>query len=156
MSEEKPTSPGLSVKSLESQPHTPEKEKEPDKFIVVAEDSRPNRNILVQNFKKFGYGVFEFENGKKAWEYLTKKNDKNVVAVFSDIMMPEMDGLELLKNIRAHQTLCAMPFILISAVTQKEFIIEAKRNKANGYLLKPITSAAIKDKLQTMFPPDKN
>ncbi|MDZ4662206.1 MAG: response regulator [Pseudomonadota bacterium] len=155
MSEEKPVSPGPSVKALESQPHTPEKEKEPDKFILVAEDSRPNRNILVQNFKKFGYGVCEFENGKKAWDYLTQKNDKNIVAVFSDIMMPEMDGLELLKNIRAHETFKTLPFILISAVTQKEFIIEAKKNKANGYLLKPLTSAAIKDKLKDMFPPPK-
>ncbi len=155
MNDDKPTSPDPSIKSLESQAPIPEKEKGPDKFILVAEDSRPNRNILVQNFKKFGYGVCEFENGKKAWDYLIGQNEKKIVAVFSDIMMPEMDGLELLKNIRGHETFKTMPFILISAVTQKEFIIEAKKNRANGYLLKPITSAAIKDKLTEMFPVGK-
>lgn len=156
MTDEKPAddNSGPTVKELESQSHTPESE--PDKFIIVVEDSRPNRNILVQSFKKYGYGVYEFENGRKAWEFLSEKTDKNVVAVFSDIMMPEMDGLEFLKKIRGSDNFKEIPFVLISAVTQKEYIFEAKKNRANGYLLKPITSAAIKEKLKSLFPSSEN
>lgn len=125
---------------------------EVEEYIVVAEDSAPNRNILVHLIKRFGYKVLDFENGEKAWEGLQTSTDKNIVAVLSDIMMPNMSGIELLKKIRENEKLKAMPVVLITAVTEKEYIVEAKELKVNGYILKPVTSERIKTKLKELFP----
>ncbi len=122
--------------------------------IVVAEDSKPNREIIVQNLKKLGFDVLVFENGKKAWDEISK-TDKPIVAIFSDIMMPELDGMEFLKLVRGSQKFKSLPFVFVTAVMQRELIIEAKKLGTNGYLLKPITSSTLQVKLKELFPDKK-
>lgn len=123
-----------------------------EEYIIVAEDSAPNRNILVHLLKRIGYKVLDFENGEKAWEGLQKSLDKNIVAVLSDIMMPEMSGIELLREIRGHEKLRAIPVVLITAVTEKEYIAESKELGVNGYILKPVTAERIRTKFKELFP----
>ncbi len=123
-----------------------------EEFIVVAEDSAPNRNILVHLLKRIGYKVLDFENGEKAWEGLQNSTDKNVVAVLSDIMMPQMSGIELLRKLRGHEKLKDIPVVLITAVTEKEYIAEAKELRVNGYILKPVTAERIRTKFKELFP----
>jgi two-component system, chemotaxis family, chemotaxis protein CheY len=122
--------------------------------IVVAEDSKPNREIIVQVLRKLGFEVLVFENGKKAWDEVSK-TEKPVVAIFSDIMMPEMDGMEFLKLVRSDEKLKAIPFVFVTAVMQRELIIEAKKLGTNGYLLKPITTSTLQVKLKELFPDKK-
>ncbi len=148
MSEDKPEAPSLPPDMVAETAQA----EAPKDTIVVVEDSKPNRDILVQNFKKFGFNVVAFENGKKAWEGLPQQADKNIVAIFSDIMMPELDGMELLKLVRGDEKLKKIPFVFVSAVLQKEYIIEAAKYGINGYLLKPITASILKDKIREMFP----
>ena len=71
--------------------------------VIVAEDSTPNRKILTHLLEKLGYEVDSFEDGMQAWEYING-DDKpdNVTAIISDIMMPNMDGVQFLKHCRAH------------------------------------------------------
>jgi two-component system chemotaxis response regulator CheY len=123
--------------------------------IVVAEDSPPNRKILVHLLEKLGYLVESCEDGKIAWEKLEGGELKNVVAVLSDIMMPNMDGLQLLKNVRANETLKNLPFVLITAVSDREYIMQAKEHKVNGYILKPVTFQRVTSKLKEIFPDKK-
>ncbi|MCB9025352.1 MAG: response regulator [Bdellovibrionaceae bacterium] len=123
--------------------------------IVVAEDSPPNRKILVHLLEKLGYEVVSCEDGKIAWEKLESGELKNVVAILSDIMMPNMDGIQLLKNVRAHETFGPLPFILITAVSDREYIIQAKELKVNGYILKPVTFQRVTSKLKEIFPDKK-
>ena len=66
--------------------------------VLVAEDSAVNRKILVHLLVKMGFEVSEFEDGAKAWEDFKSQPAGHYSVVFSDIMMPEMDGLELLKK----------------------------------------------------------
>ena len=120
--------------------------------IVVAEDSPPNRKILVHLLEKLGYEVESCEDGKKAWERLESGELKNVVAILSDIMMPNMDGLQLLKNVRGHATFSSLPFVLITAVSDREYIMQAKEHKVNGYILKPVTFQRVTSKLKEIFP----
>jgi len=123
-----------------------------NEYIVVAEDSAPNRTILVLLLKKFGYKVFECEDGDVALEILEKNKDKNIVAVFSDLMMPKMDGLELLRRVRHNERYHALPFVLVTAVSDKDYIFEAKNLHVNGYILKPVTYKRVLAKLQELFP----
>ena len=126
-----------------------------DEFIVVAEDSAPNRTILVHLLKKLNYNVFDCEDGVQAWKALEENKDKNIVAVISDIMMPNMDGLELLKKTREDEHYKDKPFLLVTAVSEKEYIFQAKNLNVNGYILKPVTFQRVSKKLQELFPDRK-
>lgn len=123
-----------------------------DEYVVVAEDSAPNRTILVLLLRKLGFKVFECEDGDIAWRVLQENRDKNIVAVLSDLMMPTMDGLELLRRVRNDGVLQKTPFVLITAVSDKDYIFEAKSLNANGYVLKPVTYNRIVAKLSELFP----
>ncbi|MGE0764491.1 MAG: response regulator, partial [Bdellovibrionales bacterium] len=68
--------------------------------IVVAEDSPPNRKILSHLLEKMGFEVISCENGKVAWDKMKSGEHKNIVAVLSDVMMPEMDGISFLQEVR--------------------------------------------------------
>ncbi len=124
----------------------------PEEYILVAEDSAPNRNILVHLLKRFGYKVLDCEDGQAAWQKLDSSRDKNIVGVFSDIMMPNMSGIEFLKKVRTDNQYKDLSFVLITAVTEKEYIVEAKELNVNGYILKPVTSERVKSKLKELYP----
>jgi two-component system chemotaxis response regulator CheY len=130
-------------------PSTTEKTKE---TIVIAEDSAPNRKILMHLLVKLGYEVVAFENGGDAWKAIQEKKVENVVAIISDIMMPNMDGIQLLRNVRGHADLAKVPFVLVTAVSDKEYIVQAKDLNVNGYILKPVTFQRVTGKLQELFP----
>jgi CheY-like chemotaxis protein len=120
--------------------------------VVVAEDSAVNRKVLVTILQKMGFEVLEHENGKAAWESLEKSPDGTIAAVFSDIMMPEMDGLQFLRQVRASEKLKAMPFVLLTAVSDKESIVQAKALNVSGYLLKPVSYDKVRKKVLEFFP----
>jgi CheY-like chemotaxis protein len=121
--------------------------------ILVAEDSAPNRTILVHLLKKLGYDVVECPDGKAAWEELEKlPQEKTVTAVLSDIMMPEKDGIELLRSVRESERYKQIPVVLITAVSDKEYIMQAKALNVSGYILKPVTFQRVLSKLQELFP----
>lgn len=125
---------------------------EAEEYIVVAEDSPPNRTILVLLLKKLGFRVVECEDGRSAWEVLKATSDKNIVAIISDLMMPNMDGLALLKACRADEKYKKTPFVLVTAVSDKDYIFEAKNLSVDGYILKPVTYKRVASKLLEIFP----
>jgi two-component system chemotaxis response regulator CheY len=123
-----------------------------EEYIVVAEDSPPNRTIIVLLLRKLGFKVIECVDGDLAWKSLEEHRDKNIVAVISDLMMPSMDGLELLRRVRNDDKWKDLPFVLVTAVSDKDYIFEAKNLKVNGYILKPVTYKRVSAKLQELFP----
>jgi CheY-like chemotaxis protein len=123
-----------------------------DEYIVVAEDSAPNRTVLVLLLRKLGFKVLECDDGDVAWKAIHDNRDKSIVAVISDLMMPNMDGLELLRRVRNDAVLKDLPFVLVTAVSDKDYIFEAKNLKVNGYILKPVTYQRVSSKLKELFP----
>ena len=126
-----------------------------DEYIVVAEDSPPNRTILTLLLKKLGFRVLECEDGQIAWETIEKNRDKKIVAIVSDIMMPNMDGMALLRRTRADDQFAKLPFVFVTAVSEKDYIFEAKNLSAQGYILKPVTYKRVAQKIQELFPEKK-
>lgn len=126
----------------------------PVETILIAEDSAPNRKILEHLLIKMGYQVLSCENGKVAWDALVndEKPIENLVAILSDIMMPEMDGLELLRRSRGDARFRDIPFVLITAVSDREYIVEARNLNVDGYILKPVTYKRVSTKLNELFP----
>jgi len=123
--------------------------------ILVVEDSPPNRKILVHLLEKLNYVVDSFEDGKEAWDYLNDNPPSDLVAIISDIMMPQMDGVQLLKHVREDDKWKDMPFVLVTAVSDRDYIIEAKALNVNGYILKPVTFQRVTNKLKEIFPEKK-
>ena len=126
-----------------------------DEYIVVAEDSPPNRTILTLLLRKLGFNVLECEDGQIAWDAIDKNRDKKIVAVVSDIMMPNMDGMELLRRTRGDGQFAKLPFVFVTAVSEKDYIFEANSLSAQGYILKPVTYKRVAQKIQELFPEKK-
>ena len=118
------------------------------KFLVV-DDFSTMRRIVRNLLKELGYAeVDEAEDGVQALQKLkTEKYD----FVVSDWNMPNMDGLELLKQIRADANLSKLPVLMVTAEAKKENIIAAAQAGASGYVVKPFTAATLDEKLSKIF-----
>ncbi len=118
------------------------------KFLVV-DDFSTMRRIVRNLLKELGYTeADEAEDGVQALQKLkTEKFD----FVVSDWNMPNMDGLELLKQIRADANLSKLPVLMVTAEAKKENIIAAAQAGANGYVVKPFTAATLDEKLSKIF-----
>ena len=118
------------------------------KFLVV-DDFSTMRRIVRNLLKELGYTeADEAEDGVQALQKLrTEKFD----FVVSDWNMPNMDGLELLKQIRADANLSKLPVLMVTAEAKKENIIAAAQAGASGYVVKPFTAATLDEKLSKIF-----
>ena len=118
------------------------------KFLVV-DDFSTMRRIVRNLLKELGFtNVYEAEDGADA---LTKLRNSAIDFVITDWNMPNMDGLELLKNIRSDAGLAATPVLMVTAEAKKENIIAAAQAGASGYVVKPFTAAILEEKLNKIF-----
>lgn len=118
------------------------------KFLIV-DDFSTMRRIVRNSLKELGYtNVDEAEDGVAA---LTKLSSSHFDFVVSDWNMPNMTGIELLKAIRADANLKSLPVLMVTAEAKKENIDEAAESGANGYVLKPFTTATLEQKLNEIF-----
>ncbi|MBA2484043.1 MAG: chemotaxis response regulator CheY [Nitrosomonas sp.] len=118
------------------------------KFLVV-DDFSTMRRIVRNLLKELGFvNVEEAEDGTVA---LRKLQDGNFDFVVSDWNMPNLDGLSLLKKIRADEALKKIPVLIITAEAKKENIVAAAHAGANGYIVKPFTAATLDEKLNKIF-----
>ena len=102
------------------------------KEILVVDDEPLIREIIIRKLSEFGYIATPVEN---AFEALNKMREKSYPLVLSDIMMPGMDGIELLKRLRSLYPDTAV--VMITAVSNVNIAIEALREGAYDYLIKP-------------------
>lgn len=117
--------------------------------ILVVDDFPTMRRIIRNLLKDLGYeNVDEAEDGAMGLEKLRNGNFDFVV---SDWNMPNLDGLEMLKQIRADATLSTMPVLMVTAEAKKENIIAAAQAGASGYVVKPFTAATLEEKLNKIF-----
>jgi two-component system chemotaxis response regulator CheY len=118
------------------------------KFLVV-DDMSTMRRIVRSILKELGFdNVEEAEDGNDG---LTKLRTGKFDFVISDWNMPNLDGLEMLKAIRADEKLKGLPVMLVTAEAKKENIIEAAKAGASGYVVKPFTAAVLEEKLNKIF-----
>jgi two-component system chemotaxis response regulator CheY len=118
------------------------------KFLVV-DDFSTMRRIVRNLLKELGFNnADEAEDGVAA---LQKLRNSSFDFVVSDWNMPNMTGLELLKEIRADANLKHLPVLMVTAEAKKENIIEAAQAGASGYVVKPFTAATLEEKLNKIF-----
>jgi len=122
---------------------------EDKKPLILTVDDNPVNNTLVMSQLMFkDYDVISACSGKEALRLIAEKHPD---VVLLDIMMPEMDGYEVLDAIRENPDTEDLPVIMLSALNDMENHIEATMKGANGYLNKPLISNALIDELQRIF-----
>lgn len=118
------------------------------KYLVV-DDFATMRKVMRSSLRELGVeDVEEAEDGQNALQVLKRGGFGFVV---SDWNMPNMQGIDLLRAIRADPTLCHIPVLLVTAENKRENILEAAKAGVNGYIVKPFTSAVLKEKLEAIF-----
>jgi two-component system, chemotaxis family, chemotaxis protein CheY len=116
--------------------------------ILIVDDQSTMRNLLRGMLGKMGFSSLdEAEDGDVA---LNKMKQQKYDLVISDLHMPRMSGLELLKEARGTRTLKDVPFMMVTTESSKDAVLEAIKLKVNGYIVKPFTPETLQDKMAKM------
>ncbi|WP_334128171.1 response regulator [Sneathiella sp.] len=117
--------------------------------ILIVDDYKTMLRIIRNLLKQLGFNmVDEASDGSAA---LSKMRTKNYGLVISDWNMEPMTGYQLLKEVRADETLKSTPFIMITAESKTENVIAAKKAGVNNYIVKPFNAATLKAKITSVL-----
>ncbi len=112
--------------------------------LLVVDDKDNNRDLLSRRLKKQGFEVEEAENGQQALQMI---GGKNFDLVLLDIIMPEMNGYQVLEILKADQELSRIPVIMISALDEIESVVRCIEMGAEDYLQKPFNQVILNAKI---------
>ena len=116
---------------------------------LVVDDSRAVRMILSRTLKEIGYEVFEAANGREALEVIETER-AGLKLVLTDWNMPEVNGLDLLKQVRQNPQLSSVVMVMVTTETELDQISTALEAGANEYVMKPFTKDILVEKLQSL------
>lgn len=120
------------------------------KFLVV-DDFTTMRKVVRSLLGQLGYSdIVEAEHGLEAWHII---QNGGIDFVVTDWNMPEMQGIDLLKTIRASgdTRIRSLPVLMVTAENKREQILEAAHAGVNGYIVKPFNAEIMKEKLDNIF-----
>ncbi len=123
------------------------------KFLVV-DDFATVRKVIKKVLSELGYSdITEAEDGKVALQLIQEATAKGTPfqCIVSDWNMPNMNGLDLLKACKADPKLKDTPFMLVTAESEKDQIIEAAKAGVSEYVIKPFNAATLKEKLTRVY-----
>ena len=122
---------------------------DPNMKILVVDDMSTMRRIVKNILKQLGFNnLEEAENGQEA---LTKLKTDTYGFVVSDWNMPVMMGIDMLRAIRADESLRKIPVLMVTAEAQKENLMEAVQAGVSNYVVKPFTAETMQDKINKIF-----
>ncbi len=116
--------------------------------LLVVDDTDENRDMLSRRLERRGYDVLRAEGGEQALEIVAKEP---VDLVLLDIMMPGMDGIEVLRRLRQARGQTELPIIMQTAKTDSEDVVEALDLGANDYVTKPIDFPVVLARVETQL-----
>ncbi|MDA3853031.1 MAG: substrate-binding domain-containing protein [Bacteroidales bacterium] len=116
-------------------------------LVLIVEDNDDVRQFVRSGLEKH-YRIQEAENGKVALEKIELEDPDLVI---SDVMMPEMDGLQLLKHLKSHRETCHIPVILLTARTSAEQKLVGLSEGADSYIPKPFNSEHLRVRVQKLI-----
>ena len=119
--------------------------------ILIVDDSLPMRSVIKKTVKASGFNVgqiFEAPNGREAMDIL---KGEWLDLVLTDYNMPDMNGLQLLVEMKKDDILRTVPVIMITTESSRERVEEFKEKGAVDYIKKPFTPEQIKNKLSLIM-----
>lgn len=118
--------------------------------ILIVEDNPVSARMLEVSLQKNGYSTVRARTGREALDEL-REHSMQIEMVITDIMMPEMDGLELFSAIRSNPKWQSLPVVVTSAAADVESVSRAVRLGCEDYLLKPINTAQLLEKVRSIM-----
>lgn len=117
--------------------------------ILIVDDFSTMRRIIKNLLRDLGFNnTHEADDGLTALPMLQNGNYDFLV---TDWNMPGMQGIDLLKAVRADAKLATLPVLMVTAEAKREQIVEAAQAGVNGYIVKPFTAATLKEKIDKIF-----
>ncbi|MCR9214399.1 MAG: response regulator [Proteobacteria bacterium] len=117
--------------------------------ILIVDDYKTMLRIIRNLLKQLGFNtVDEAADGSAA---LAKMRTREYGLVISDWNMEPMTGFQLLKEVRADDSLKATPFIMITAESKTDNVVAAKKEGVNNYIVKPFNAATLKTKISAVL-----
>lgn len=120
----------------------------PSARLLVVDDSASNRNLLARRLQRQGYAVEEARNGSEA---LDRVATENFDLVLLDIMMPVMDGFEVLERMKQSRRMRTVPVVMISALDEINSVVRAIEMGAEDYLLKPFDPVLLRARIGALL-----
>lgn len=118
--------------------------------LLVVDDSSTMRRIIKNTLARLGYkDILEGEDGVQGWAVLNENPDMGML--ITDWNMPEMNGLELVKKVRADARFRDLPIIMVTTEGGKAEVITALKAGVNNYIVKPFTPQVLKEKLAAVL-----
>ena len=121
--------------------------------ILIVEDNSISAKVLEFNLQKNAYQTIVAQSAKEALEHLTTAHQ--IRLIIADIMMPEMDGLELLSKIKEQPEWKDIPVIMCSSLADMETVKEAMRAGCRHYLIKPVKKEQLLAKVREALDNEK-
>ena len=116
--------------------------------ILIVDDNPSVLKLLNISLSKAGYNIVEADNGETAFEVANKEHPDLII---SDIMMPQMDGIELCWMIRENSEIPLVPFIFLTSFDDSEMEIRGFRAGADEYLSKPIDRKELLERVEELL-----
>lgn len=117
--------------------------------VLIVEDNAVNARIVELQLRKHNFQTLVAHDGVEGLQRLADAPD--IQLVVADIMMPHMDGLELLRRMKDHKDWCDIPVIMCTALGQSETVSQALALGCQHYVLKPINTAEFIDRVHEVL-----
>ena len=117
--------------------------------ILIVDDFSAMRRIIKNLLRDLGFtNTHEADDGNSALPML---QGGGFDLLITDWNMPGMQGIELLKTVRADAALSSLPVLMVTAESKREQIVEAAQAGVNGYVVKPFTAGTLEQKIHLIF-----
>jgi CheY-like chemotaxis protein len=121
----------------------------PLKRVLLAEDDSRDVELTLNALSEHNLAneVIVTHDGAEAWDYLTRQGrfagrpEGNPAVVLLDLKMPKMDGLEVLRRLRAEPSLRAIPVVMLTSSNEERDVLESYKLGVNAYVVKPVAFA---------------
>jgi DNA-binding response OmpR family regulator len=127
---------------------TAEKDEKPDAHIMlIVEDNADVRYFIRSHFESF-YSVYEAKNGQEGWDTAVAVIPDVII---SDVLMPDVDGLEFCRRIRKDERTSHIPLLLLTALHSREHEMDGLSSGADDYVTKPFDISVLQTKIENML-----
>ena len=128
-------------------------ENAPKTRILIVEDNLDDVELLMRQLKKANLAehVMVISDGRLALEFLTLSESEHLVALFLDLKLPSLDGLQLLAKIREHEKVQNLPVIVMTSSNSAEDLQKCKELRVLSYVQKPVTFEAFRKAVANTF-----
>ena len=114
--------------------------------ILIAEDDEGHAELILEQLRSAGVSneIIRFRDGQELWNYLmaegrrTSRHDSHGFLLLLDLVMPRLDGLEVLRQIRLDPRTCRLPVVILTTSKEEQDVAQSYDLGANSYIRKPV------------------